>query len=117
MWKLSVATGNSPWLTSLSDFPGRQVWEYDADAGTPEERAAVEDLRAKFAAGRETMKHSSDELMRLQVIPPLRLRLTGRTDVTYRNTPCISKVLRLEFRQVYLILPHDAIVKSANPFA
>ena len=76
MWKLSVATGNSPWLTSLSDFPGRQVWEYDADAGTPEERAAVEDVRAKFAAGRETMKHSSDELMRLQVIATLRHRLT-----------------------------------------
>jgi cycloartenol synthase len=55
-----------PYLTSLNDHCGRQTWEWHADAGTPEERAAVEAARAHFTANRHTQRHSSDELLRLQ---------------------------------------------------
>jgi hypothetical protein len=68
MWKF-VSAGNSDGhslLHSLNVNQGRQTWEYDAAAGTAEQRKQVEQLRAKFAASRHTQKHSSDELLRLQ---------------------------------------------------
>ncbi|CAI7886056.1 unnamed protein product, partial [Closterium sp. NIES-53] len=67
MWRLRVATGDSPFLTSVSDFPGRQTWEFDPAAGTEEERREVERLREEFTRNRQEQKHSSDALMRLQV--------------------------------------------------
>ncbi|CAI5507088.1 unnamed protein product, partial [Closterium sp. Naga37s-1] len=67
MWRLRVATGDSPFLTSVSDFPGRQTWEFDPAAGTEEERQEVERLREEFTRNRQGQKHSSDALMRLQL--------------------------------------------------
>ncbi|CAI5991244.1 unnamed protein product, partial [Closterium sp. NIES-64] len=64
MWRLRVATGDSPFLTSVSDFPGRQTWEFDPAAGTEEERQEVERLREEFTRNRQERKHSSDALMR-----------------------------------------------------
>ncbi|KAK9835241.1 hypothetical protein WJX81_008273 [Elliptochloris bilobata] len=70
MWKFVSGgdSGEHPFLTSLNGFQGRQTWEYDAAAGTPEQRCAANAARAAFAADRLRHKHSSDELLRLQCV-------------------------------------------------
>ncbi|CAM0958974.1 unnamed protein product [Alopecurus aequalis] len=67
MWRLTIGEGGGPWLRSRNGFLGRQVWEYDPDAGTPEERAEVERLRADFTTNRLQRKESQDMLLRLQL--------------------------------------------------
>lgn len=67
MWKFKSASDiGGPLLVSLNENKGRQTWEYDPNAGTPEHRARVEELRAAFTANRHKQKHSADELLRLQ---------------------------------------------------
>ncbi|KAL8141223.1 hypothetical protein V2J09_007244 [Rumex salicifolius] len=67
MWKLKIAEGGSPWLRTLNNHIGRQVWEFDSDAGTPEEINEVEKARDNFRKHRYEKKHSSDLLMRMQL--------------------------------------------------
>ena len=66
MWKFAPAwdADGHPLLRSLNNNAGRQVWVYDPEAGTPEERKAVEEARAKFTANRLIHKDSGDELLR-----------------------------------------------------
>lgn len=68
MWKFHSASdsGGHPLLVSLNGNKGRQTWEFDPKAGTPELRAKVEELRAAFTANRHVQHHSADELLRLQ---------------------------------------------------
>ncbi|KAF3333061.1 cycloartenol synthase-like protein [Carex littledalei] len=66
MWRLKVAEGASPWLKTTNNHIGRQVWEFDPDTGSPEERDEVERVRRMFHANRFQIKHSSDLLMRIQ---------------------------------------------------
>ncbi|XP_058113479.1 cycloartenol synthase-like isoform X2 [Magnolia sinica] len=67
MWKLKIAEGG-PGLKSINNYLGRQIWEFDPHLGTPEERIAVENAREDYRKNRFEMKHSSDLLMRMQVI-------------------------------------------------
>ncbi len=80
MWKLvsGPQSRTHALLVSLNECQGRQIWVYDEEAGTPEERAAVEDLRSKYNQKRHQLKHSADELLRLQCssVQPVRLSKT-----------------------------------------
>lgn len=66
MWKLKIADGGNPWLRTTNDHVGRQTWEFDPKAGSPEEIAAIEKAREHFTRNRFQQMHSSDLLMRLQ---------------------------------------------------
>jgi hypothetical protein len=68
MWRLKIAEGGKdPYIFSTNNFAGRQIWEFDHQAGTPEERAKVEEARQNFYNNRFQVKPSSDLLCRMQV--------------------------------------------------
>lgn len=67
MWKLKVAEGHGPWLFSTNNFLGRQIWEFDPDIGTPEERAEVEKARVNYHLNRFQTKPCNDILKDMQV--------------------------------------------------
>ncbi|XP_057468453.1 germanicol synthase-like isoform X1 [Actinidia eriantha] len=71
MWRLKVAEGGGPYepyLYSTNNFVGRQIWEFDPNYGTPEERAEVEKARELFTLNRSRVKPSGDVLQQLQVM-------------------------------------------------
>ncbi|OVA00041.1 hypothetical protein BVC80_1691g4 [Macleaya cordata] len=74
MWKLKIgaeegAGGNHhPWLRTLNNHVGRQVWEFDPNLGTPEELMEIEKAREAFRNHRFDQKISSDLLLRFQVV-------------------------------------------------
>jgi hypothetical protein len=68
MWRLKTSSGGGPWMQTVSNYHGRQVWEFDPDAGTDEERAHVERLRREFTENRFRRRESQDLLVRMQVI-------------------------------------------------
>ncbi|CAN8240342.1 unnamed protein product [Cochlearia groenlandica] len=86
MWRLKIGEGNGKeddhYLFSSNNFLGRQTWEFDQNAGTPEERAAVEEARRGFLLNRSRVKGCSDLFWRMQflkeakfeqVIPPVKI--------------------------------------------
>ncbi|KAJ0007045.1 hypothetical protein Pint_30725 [Pistacia integerrima] len=69
MWRLKIANGgDSPYMFSTNNYVGRQIWEFDLDAGTPEELAEVEEARQHFYKNRHKIKPASDLLWRLQFL-------------------------------------------------
>ncbi|XP_059447343.1 beta-amyrin synthase-like isoform X2 [Corylus avellana] len=69
MWRLKIADGGKdPYIFSTNNFAGRQIWEFDPNAGTPEERAQVEEARQNFYNNRCQVKPSSDLLWRMQFL-------------------------------------------------
>ncbi|KAF7150382.1 hypothetical protein RHSIM_Rhsim02G0210200 [Rhododendron simsii] len=104
MWKLKVAEGRGPWLYSINNFVGRQIWEFDPDAGTPEEREAVEKARDDYQKNKSRVRAGGDVLMRLQIkkensnvdlsIPPVRLGKEEQVDYEAVTT-ALRKAIRL----------------------
>jgi len=71
MWRLKIADGGKdPYIFSTNNFVGRQTWEFDPNAGTPEKRAQVEAARQHFYNKRFKVKACGDLLWRFQVIVP-----------------------------------------------
>ncbi|XP_062008871.1 beta-amyrin synthase-like [Rosa rugosa] len=71
MWKLRFGdegANNDPYLFSTNNFHGRQTWEFDPAAGTPEERAEVEEVRLSFYNNRHRVQACSDLLCRMQLL-------------------------------------------------
>ncbi|KAH7521903.1 hypothetical protein FEM48_Zijuj07G0081300 [Ziziphus jujuba var. spinosa] len=69
MWKIKFGGGEEDsYLFSTNNFLGRQIWEYDADAGSPEERDEVEKARQHFYQNRFNLKACNDLLWRLQLL-------------------------------------------------
>nr|AGC82084.1 beta amyrn synthase [Azadirachta indica] len=70
MWKLKIAEGdkNSPYISTTNNFVGRQIWEFDPNAGTAEELAEVEEARQNFYKNRHQVKPASDLIFRLQFL-------------------------------------------------
>ncbi|CAH1426798.1 unnamed protein product [Lactuca virosa] len=67
MWKLQMSKGDDdPGVRSVNHHIGRQFWEFDPHAGTPEERSQIESMHEEFTRNRLNVKHSSDLLMRFQ---------------------------------------------------
>ncbi|KAK6124101.1 hypothetical protein DH2020_042186 [Rehmannia glutinosa] len=102
MWKLKIAEGHGPYLYSTNNFVGRQIWEYDPNAGTHEEREEFQKAREEFNENRKKGFHSCGDLfMRMQEngidlvsIPPV--RLGEKEEVTYETaTVAVKKALRL----------------------
>ncbi|KAF4348828.1 hypothetical protein F8388_016100 [Cannabis sativa] len=75
MWRLKIGDGgNNPYIFTTNNFVGRQIWEFDPQAGTPEERAAVEKARLNFFNHRYQIKASSDLLWRMQFLTEKRFK-------------------------------------------
>ena len=69
MWRIKYGTGaEDPYLYSTNNFLGRQIFEFDPDAGTPEERSEVEEARQNFYRNRYKVKPCGDHIWRLQVL-------------------------------------------------
>ncbi|CAM8906474.1 unnamed protein product [Rhodiola kirilowii] len=69
MWKLKVAEGGTdPYIYSTNNFVGRQIWEFDPNAGTPEERAEIEAACSNFYKNRFNVRENSDLLFRMQFL-------------------------------------------------
>ena len=76
MWRLKTAQDDSPLLVTLNGHVGRQTWEFDPNAGTAVERAAVEAARKEYTDNRHGCKHSSDKLLRIQMASKPRKNIT-----------------------------------------
>ncbi|KAM4113404.1 hypothetical protein ACJW30_05G218200 [Castanea mollissima] len=93
MWKLKIGEGkNDPYLFSTNNFAGRQTWEFDPEAGTPEERAEVEEARQNFHKNRRQFPACGDLLWRMQflreknfkqTIPPVKIE--DGEEITYEK--------------------------------
>ncbi|GMJ14287.1 beta-amyrin synthase [Hibiscus trionum] len=105
MWRLKMGEGrNNPYTFSTNNYLGRQTWEFDPNAGTPEERAEVEEARVNFYNNRFEVQPSSDLLWQMQFIREKKMKQTipqpkieDEDEVTYEATTAALK------RSVHLI--------------
>nr|AIK19223.1 triterpene synthase [Eugenia uniflora] len=77
MWRLKIAEGeDGPCLYSTNNYVGRQIWEFDPEAGTLEERAEVEAARRHFYDHRHQVKPCGDLLWRMQFLREKKFKQT-----------------------------------------
>nr|GME07754.1 dammarenediol II synthase-like [Ipomoea batatas] len=105
MWKLKIGEGGGAYMYSTNNYIGRQIWEFEPNAGTPEEQEAFEKARKEFSKQRQKGHHTCGDLfMRKQMIkesevdvlsiPPVRLR--EEEEVNYEAvTTAVRKAVRL----------------------
>ncbi|OMO82732.1 Terpenoid cyclases/protein prenyltransferase alpha-alpha toroid [Corchorus olitorius] len=99
MWRLKIGEdGNNPYLYSTNNFVGRDIWEFDPNAGSPEERAQVEDARRNYHRNRYKIKSSSDIIWQLQVLREKNFKQTipqvkvkSSEEVTYETVTATLK--------------------------
>nr|WQY91015.1 OSC6 [Euphorbia humifusa] len=112
MWRLKIAEGaENPWLRSVNNHVGRQVWEFDPNLGSSEDHLQIENARRNFRENRFSMKHSSDLLMRIQFAKenPLseflpQIKLNDDDDITEE---AVSVTLRRALDYYSTIQAHD----------
>ncbi|KAL7114670.1 hypothetical protein ACP275_04G136300 [Erythranthe tilingii] len=111
MWKLKIADGEGQWLTTTNGHVGRQHWEFDAEAGTAEERAQVETMRQNFNKNRFRFKQSADLLMRMQLRKenprgqiPLAIKVNEVVEITEET---MTTTLRRAISYYSTIQAHD----------
>ncbi|GMH10871.1 hypothetical protein Nepgr_012712 [Nepenthes gracilis] len=72
MWRLKIAeetvNEKNTYINSTNNYVGRQVWEFDPNYGSPEERAKIDEARLAFYKNRFTIKPSSDLLLHFQLL-------------------------------------------------
>ncbi|XP_060196035.1 dammarenediol II synthase-like isoform X2 [Lycium barbarum] len=105
MWKLKIGEGGGPYLKSTNNFVGRQIWEFDPNAGTLEERQAFDKARQDFHDHRHKGYHAcADLFMRIQLkkesgmdlLSTPAVRIGEKEQVTYEAvTSAVKKALRL----------------------
>ncbi|KAJ4718808.1 Terpene cyclase/mutase family member [Melia azedarach] len=99
MWRLKLGGGeDDPYLFSKNNFVGRQRWVYDPAAGSPEERAEVEEARHNFYKNRFKVRAGADLLWQFQFlrekkfkqkIPPV--KIAEGEEITYEMVTTVLK--------------------------
>ncbi|XVF86437.1 hypothetical protein PTKIN_Ptkin18bG0040200 [Pterospermum kingtungense] len=91
MWRLKRGEGaKDPYLFSTNNFLGRQTWEFDPDAGTPEERSKVEEARQNYYENCSHVKPSSDLIWQLQIKDSEEITYEAATAVLRRAVHFLS---------------------------
>ncbi|GMH14348.1 hypothetical protein Nepgr_016189 [Nepenthes gracilis] len=101
MWRLKIAertiNENSIYINSTNNYAGRQVWEFDPNYGSPEERAKIDEARLTFYKNRFTIKPSSDLLLHFQLLRENNFKQTiapmkvGDEEITFEKVQTIVK--------------------------
>ncbi|CAN8242413.1 unnamed protein product [Cochlearia groenlandica] len=69
MWRLKIGAkgGDDPYLSTTNNYLGRNIWEFDSNAGSQEELYEVDEARRNFSENMSQYKASADLLWRMEV--------------------------------------------------
>ncbi|KAH0880174.1 hypothetical protein HID58_067568, partial [Brassica napus] len=88
----SEAARDKHHLCSTNNYVGRQTWEFDAEAGSPEELAGMEQARQNFSLNRSRFKTNGDLLWGMQFLSEKkfeqkipRVRVEDAEKITYKD--------------------------------
>nr|XP_043609055.1 dammarenediol II synthase-like [Erigeron canadensis] len=106
MWELKISEGNGPYLYSTNNFVGRQLWEFNPNGGTSDEKAEIERVRQNYKVNRKNggFHACGDLLAHMQLIKESGIdvtsiaprRLTQDEEVNFEAiTTAVKKAVRL----------------------